>query len=239
MGSLVEFADEGWAELLGCDVALLHRPGIHFVPGNDQLHDWKGIFVARVVEGAVLVYGPEPLVPHLAPLLEGVSPAAAFQPDFVARLAGKGRPLVLGPGRYTFVDTAHFRPAEHSAGSPLPLEDPALEGLRAACREDDWEESGLAYARAPLYGIKSDRLLMAVSHLAPYRSRQADIGILVHPAHRGRGLARRLVSHVATEVLPEVGVLRYSAALTNTASLAVADALGFVPRGEQMAVRLA
>jgi hypothetical protein len=44
---------------------------------------------------------------------------------------------------------------------------------------------------------------------------------------------------VATEVLPEVGVLRYSAALTNTASLAVADALGFVPRGEQMAVRLA
>lgn len=237
--SLTEFADEGWAELLGCDVALLHRPGVHLVPGNDQLHAWEGIFMARVVEAAVLVYGPEADVPRLVPLLEGVSAAAAFRTDFVARLAGKGRPLMLGPYRYAFVDIAHFRPAEHPAGSPLPPDDPELEELRAACGEDDWDESGLAdTARAPHYGIKSDGQLLAAGNLGPYRSRRADVGVLVHPAYRGRGLARRLVSRMAAEVLPEVGVLRYSAAQTNTASLAVAEALGFMPRGEQVAVRL-
>ena len=146
---------------------------------------------------------------------------------------------MLRPYRYAFVDTDHFRPAEHPAGSPVSPDDPALEELRSACGEDDWAESGFADAsHAPLYGIKSDRQLVAAGNLGLYRSRRADIGVLVHPAHRGQGLARRLVSHMAADVLAEVGVLRYSAALTNPASLSVADALGFVPRGEQIAVRL-
>jgi hypothetical protein len=40
------------------------------------------------------------------------------------------------------------------------------------------------------------------------------------------------------ELLPTAGVIRYRALLVNGPSLAVADRLGFVPRGENLIVRL-
>jgi len=222
--------DAAWGEFLGCGVELLHRPGAHVVSGGDGLRGYAGIFLARVVPAAVLVYGPGPLAPRLARRLEGVDPAVTFRADFVAGPTGEGGGPVLGPSRHAFVDAAHLRPAEHAAGSRLEPDDSALADLRAACGEEEWAESGFAGAEdTPLCGIKADRHLLAVGNLTPYRSRPADVGVLVHPAHRGRGLARRLVSHMATEVLVETGVLCYRALVSNPASLRVADALGFVP----------
>ncbi len=56
----------------------------------------------------------------------------------------------------------------------------------------------------------------------------ADVGVVTHPAFRGRGLARRLVSYMVADQLPSVGVVRYRALQTNLAALVIATSLGFV-----------
>ena len=79
---------------------------------------------------------------------------------------------------------------------------------------------------------------MAAGNMTEFRSMPADVGVITHPGFRGRGLARRLVSYMTAEQLPAVGVVRYRALQTNLPSLAIASSLGFVGRGENLAIRL-
>jgi predicted GNAT family acetyltransferase len=79
---------------------------------------------------------------------------------------------------------------------------------------------------------------VAAGNMTDYRAVLADVGVITHPRFRGRGFAQRLVSHMTQEQLPAVGVMRYRALQTNLASLAVARSLGFIGRGENLAIRL-
>ncbi len=77
--------------------------------------------------------------------------------------------------------------------------------------------------------------MVAAGNMTDYRAMPADVGVVTHPGFRGRGWARRLVSHMTAEQLPTVGVVRYRALQTNLPSLAVASSLGFIGRGEDLA----
>ena len=57
----------------------------------------------------------------------------------------------------------------------------------------------------------------------------ADIGVLVHPAHRSRGLARAAVGATAEAILRDGRVPLYRHQHSNVASAAVAAVLGFEP----------
>lgn len=234
----MDAVDDAWAASLGAEVAMLSAPGVHLVPGGPELATYRGIYAARFGP-AVLVYAPPELVERARVAVAEVDPDAVFSPAGLRRLAGRDDAAVLGPARHCFIDAAHFRPVAGLAASPLAPQDPALAELRRACGEDDWDESGFAgLGDDPLYGIKEDRRLVVAGKLSPYRARPADVGVLTHPEHRGRGLARRLVSEMVARVLPDVGIVRYRALVANVASLSVAAGLGFMPRGENLALRL-
>ena len=230
--------DTAWAASLGCEVADLSVPGVHLVPGGPELAAYRGIYAARFGP-AVLLYCPAELIERVRMAVAEADPDAVFRPAGLRRLAGLDDAVVLGPSRHGFVDAAHFRPVAGAAASRLAPDDPALGELRRACGEGDWAESGFAgVGDDPLYGVKEDRRLVVAGNMTPYRAKPADVGVLTHPDHRGRGLARLLASEMVAEALPVVGLVRYRALLANVASLSVAAGLGFVPRGENLALRL-
>lgn len=65
----------------------------------------------------------------------------------------------------------------------------------------------------------------------------ADVGLVTHPDHRGRGHGLRLALDMTTAALDHTDVVRYRALATNHASLAVAARAGFEPYGENVALR--
>ncbi len=234
--ALLSLVDAAWAEALGCSASLLHDPGPHLVPGGPGLSGYRGVYMARL-GGSVLVYAP---ATHLAAAHRALSAASlkdVFSTESCLKIAGAQGQVVLGPSWHGFVDAAHFRPVEGAAGHRVEPADPGLGELRRACREDEWSEAGFAEPDGRVYGLQQDGLMVVAGNMTDYRGVPADVGVITHPAFRGSGLARRLVSHMAGEHLPTVGVVRYRALQANLASLALAASLGFVRRGENLAVR--
>ena len=73
--------------------------------------------------------------------------------------------------------------------------------------------------------------------MTPFRGLLADVGLITHLDHRGKGLAKAVASRMIMDALPEAQLIRYRSRTANAASLAVAFSLGFVGRGENIAVR--
>lgn len=234
---LSDVVDEAWAEALGCAVELLHTPGVHLVPGGPALADYRGVYMAHL-GSAVFVYAPASHQAGAKKALAMASPDDAFTASTCRLIAQGDGDKVLGPSWHGFADVAIFRPAEGAGGQIITADDPQLDELRRACGTAEWAEAGFAHTDGHLYGLREDGRLVAAGDMTDYRGRPADVGVITHPAMRGRGLARRLVSYMVSTHLPAAGVVRYRALTTNYASLAVARPLGFIGRGQNLAVRL-
>jgi hypothetical protein len=234
-GALEAAAAAAWAEALGCDLLLLGEPGSHLVPGGAWLRGRNVVYMAEV-RAAVLVYCPGRLRPRAAAVLASTPSGRLFTAGACARIAGEAR--VLGPSWHGFTDAGHFTPAVPGAGRRLDRDDPLLAGLREACGEVEWAEGGFADPDGVMYGIEEDGRLAAAGNLTRFRGYPADVGLLTHPAARGRGLARQIAVQMIGDALPAAGIIRYRALATNSPSLAIARSLGFAGYGQNLIARL-
>lgn len=228
---------QAWAVVLGCGARLLAEPGGHLVPGGAQLRGLRGVYMASVGP-AVLVYCPGELRSRASAVLAATGVTELFTAGTCAQLAGVPERQVQGPSWHGFTDAAHFRPAAAPGGRRLDRDDPLLAGLRASCGEGEWAEGGFADPDAVVYGFEEDGWLAAAGNLTPFRGQPADIGLLTHPAARGRGLATRIAVQMIQDALSVAKIVRYRALAANTASLAIARSLGFAWHGQNLIARL-
>jgi hypothetical protein len=117
--------DAAWAELLGCGPALLHTPGVHLVPGGEELAGRERVLMFRVTV-ATLVYCPERLRDRGASLVAETPPDAAFGTALCARIAGVTEAEVHGPAWHGFVDGARFVASGDGDGHRLDRHDPGI-----------------------------------------------------------------------------------------------------------------
>jgi predicted GNAT family acetyltransferase len=129
------------------------------------------------------------------------APEDAFSAASCLEIAGAEGQVVLGPSWHGFTDVAHFQAAEGAAGELVQRDDAGLEELRRACGEDEWCEAGFAHPEGLVYGLRQDGIMVAAGNLIHYRGVPANVGVITHPGFRGRGLARRLVTHMTAEQL--------------------------------------
>jgi GNAT superfamily N-acetyltransferase len=165
-------------------------------------------------------------------------PSGLFCAGTCARIAAVDTAQVLGPSWHGFTDAAHFTPAVTGAGRRLDRRDRLLAGLREACGQAEWAEGGFDDPDGVIYGIEEDGCLAAAGILTPFRGCPADVGLLTHPAARGRGLARQIAVQMIADALPDAGIIRNRALVTNAPSLAIARSLGFAGYGQNLIARL-
>jgi RimJ/RimL family protein N-acetyltransferase len=115
---------------------------------------------------------------------------------------------------------------------------PALRQLAAAAGPTAWAHSGIDPARPPVFGCYAGRTLAAAGMLEPWGARLRHVGILTHPAYRGRGDGKAVVSAMTAHGLAAGVVVQYRTLAGNVASVAIAHALGFRRFGQTLAVRL-
>lgn len=87
----------------------------------------------------------------------------------------------------------------------------------------------LVPARAPLFGVVEQGLLLSIAHSSRRSAQACELGINTLPAARRRGFARRCVLAWAAAVAAEGLEPLYSASWDNAPSLALAQACGYRP----------
>ena len=234
--------DTWWAARLRLPPAALRRGGIWVMPGSGHI----GV-MAVAGAGRPLGYGPARALPLLrqvmsavpaGPLAEGGrfpgGPLAAA--TRAAAALGNGPGAAIGPAWHGYVTEASLTRDRSPAVRPLsPADLPLLTRLREQTPPAERDEGGAT--GLPAYGYLDRGALLAVACLGLWHE-MPTLGVLTHPAHRGRGLARAVVAAAAEAGLDRRAVVQYRAWRANPASIAVARHTGFAHYCDGLVIEL-
>jgi RimJ/RimL family protein N-acetyltransferase len=218
-------ADQYWAAVFEVERSQLRRPGLHITYVDDPS---AGIYVLELDE-TVRVRAPR----HRASEVDGLRIDAALDGD-AWRVALRGSdPVVLGPA-------AHYLASEN-VGSSQEATDPTLaevERMIAGISPEEVEESGVLGPDIDRFGLWVDGTLAAVSSLSPWVGGRTDVGLLVAPEFRGRGLGRQVAVIALNNSTRGAGIARWRCREDNAASVALATGFRLQPYARNLGIRL-
>jgi GNAT superfamily N-acetyltransferase len=200
-----------WAEELGVDVEALDRDGLVVVSDPRDFAAARRATI-RTARGTLLLAAP----------VEAAVAAAdpeAYAMDVAARPRGVG--------------LLHYR-ASAPDGDPDPrirvlsaADRKLLDALQEAAGADATEEANVDVEHPLAVGIVEGGRLVAVASLLDEVETAVDVGVLVDPASRGRGLGAAVVADVTRRAASSGRLVQYRCNEENDASAALARSCGF------------
>lgn len=225
-----------WADRLDCDPAAFETAGVTVTerPGRTVrlLHRGDGTVVAapslvsRALQAHQESLGEQPL-PETG---DAIREALAEDSIEFAEVHG---PTVL-----SYVDIRAFSPVLSEARLLDAEDEDAFEELRARIPNHEWNRASPTFRSERTAGRYRDGELVAVATLGD--SPFPDVGVVVEPAWRGKGLGRQVVSRVVSAAFEQDrdAVVRYRTPASASASLALATSLGFERWASELVVVL-
>jgi hypothetical protein len=226
-----------WAARLACAAADLRDNRVTVIAHGPAFRSYRGLYALRAGAGLVLST-PEAERQRVADAIAGLTPADAFDAAKLSAPFGGRVSRVVGPATIAYVDPGAFTP-RHADARQLTAEDrAAVDVMQQACDPVEREHAGIDFDRAPLFGV------FAGGELAAAASWSADdgvakVGILAHPAWRGRGLACAAASAATSELLRRGMLPQWQTLVANEPAVAIGRSLGYVEWSLSLALRLA
>jgi GNAT superfamily N-acetyltransferase len=235
----LDLLDDYWAGFLGITRERL-RPARPLAVAHAGLGDYAGMYAQSFGGAAPVVSLPPAMIARYGQAAADAAAGGLADDERWRGVFEDALEAVVGPAEIRYADAGTLRPARGDAGARLlgEADRPALERLRRACGATEWEHGGSELGPHPVAGAFADAELAAVAGYEVWSGRIAHIAVLTHPAHRGRGLGAVVVRHVARAAVDAGLVAQYRTLASNTPSLGIADALGFVGYAVSLAVRL-
>ena len=218
---------------------LLRRAGVLVAAHAADLRSYAGLY-AYYRDNSCVLSVPAPYVPPANEAVSGQSAEEVFDPAALRAILGDAAGIVVGPASLAYTDGSTFRTAATDDTRLLGSNhEKLLRGLAAACDATEWEHADIEYEREPIFGCLVAGLLVAAASYRIHSGAIASIGIITHPAHRGRGYARAAASAATAHALDAGFIAQWQTLEANAPSIAVARALGFEPYCRTIAVRKA
>ena len=237
LATTLDRLDAWWAAALGCDVTDFHHGRTLVAPHGTALSDYPGV-LALARHGACIISTPPARVAPAVALFAGQPPHAAFARDILQQAFVPKGSAVIGPAWLGYADCTDIQTADSHDTRPLTRQDAAaLRALEAACDPVAWEHSGIDASQGLLFGCFHGPVLVGAGTCRPRGEGVLDIGIVTHPAYRGHGYGRAVVSAMTAYGLTHGHVMRYRTLQENVPSLRIARALGYQEYGLTIAVR--
>lgn len=226
-------ADCYWAGHLGCAPGELFSRPFRVVTHGEELAGYRGV-LALFRDGGATASVPPDRATEFRGLLAGLEDCGT--PKAFAEALAPVASLVLGPAYLGY--TLEIRGDDPRARTLNHEDAAAVEELREACGETEWEHGG-ASLDLPCSGVFEDDQLAALSGYEIWGGTIAHLYIVTHPAFRSRGSGRAAVAHLARRALAAGLLPQYRTLEANTPAIRIAEALGFQSYATSMAVRLA
>ncbi len=200
------------------------------------LRDYRGIWVV-VRHDSCRISAPAQLLDEATEIVarssaDSIRSGRAFEPLFAPT------PVIIGPSLHAYATADTLARFE----TEITIDEVSVDrlaDLRYACTDDDWNEGGFGNAPTRCFAAQHNKQIVAAANLTRGIVDLDDVGLVVHPSHRGKGFGRQtaaLVSRIATE---QYGIASYRVRRDNRASVAIQRDLGFELYCEQLAVRSA
>jgi GNAT superfamily N-acetyltransferase len=226
-------ADRYWADHLGCLPGELFSVPFRVVTHGEELLGYRGVQLL-FRDGKATASVPPDRESELRGRLAGLE--NGFSPEAFAAALSPVAALVLGPAYLGY--TTDLRGTDAPARILGPGDAVAVETLRHACGEEEWDHGGSSL-EVPCSGVFHDGQLAALAGYETWGGTIAHLCIVTRPAFRGRGFGRAAVAHLARRALAAGLLPQYRTLDANTPSIRIAEALGFQRYATSMAVRLA
>lgn len=218
--------DEYWAGYFGCRPEDLSRPGVLAVP-HAALSGHLGVLVFRHGPTCVLSV-PDLLLPRVRAAVRGRAPDEVFRADFLKALFDNEIDQISGPAWVGFADRDSFRSARLPGTRLLhPEDEAALRRLAEGCGEMAWKQSKVVFNRVPLYGHVEGEEIVAASGYQVLGGVIAYIGVVTHPAHRGKGYGKTVASASTEHALGKGLLAQWRTLRANAPAVAMAERMGF------------
>ena len=221
--------EQWWADVFDVEVDDLWRAGT--VHDHALLADYAGWWAGwrdGIAHVSVPADADDRTLAELDACDAGTLSTTAFWESFAAVRAL----VVVGPSVHSYLDDD---PGEDD--SVPQLDRTFLGHLRASVDDEEWVESGFADEPSIVFGCFAGGELVAAANLTEFAGRPRDVGLLVRPDHRGRGLGHRVAGAAASYAVRHHGLARWRSTAGNAASRAIARELGFEDYATQLAVR--
>ena len=201
-----------WGGQLDVEPASLDRDGLVVVEDPRDFAAERRATI-RTARGALLLAAPA------RKSLADVDPAA-FASDVAARARAVGLLHYLGG------PPAHDR--DRRVRVLAAKDRPLLDALQQAAGADESEEAEVDVEQPLAVGIVEDGRLLAIASLLEESNDTVDVGVLVDPGERRRGLGVAVVRDIAERAGRSERLVQYRCNLENDASAGLARACGFI-----------
>lgn len=215
-----------WADQVGVTPQTMRTAGIHAV----QREDLPALVVLKI-RAATVVVGPFAALSAIAGLQ---AHELLSMTELTERLA-RCDPEPIGAATIAFRDSG-FGGSPHDGVKEADVA--AIDELRTAVPDDEWHEGGLDDMHSRWVVFTDEGQVAAIAGFETWSNGVAQLGVVAHPASRGRGFARA-VATVAVSAAHEAGlVAQWRSRKGNEPSQRLGASLGFVVLGQQAAVSL-
>lgn len=219
--NVTAIAHNYWASHLGIARDQLFSKTVDLISHGGELSDYPGIF-ALFREGMAIVSLPNrfefrrTLSSRLSTDSSPATLAEALEP-----YASK----FIGPALLAYANDVPAPP--HPARELIKNDEPAINFLRIACDDTEWEHGGPGDLTRSVSGIFYDNQLIALASYEIWGHSIAHISVITHPEYRGHGFGASAVAHVAARALADGLLPQYRTLESNAPSMRIAKALGF------------
>lgn len=229
--------DAAWAAFFGLSPPAFLRPGIQVV-AHHWLADYQGVWLFRH-HASLCLSVPPGVMEAVQTAVPAHTVESLFSEAGIRALFGPRIEKIAGPAYQGYVERPQFRAAPHPGVRVLSRADQAaLHQLADACEGDAWDDSGIAFDDPHVFGCCVDHRVVAAARYRPGWAETAHIGVVTHPAYRGRHYGRAVVSAATAEGLEAGFVVLYQTVLRNAPSVALATRLGYQMYATHLAVQL-
>jgi GNAT superfamily N-acetyltransferase len=193
---------------------------------------WIG--TVRLADAALMTAPTDEMTQRVRGLVADLSTAQVCDPELI--LASLRPVEILGPATLSYLDPIAYRPVATDAVTEIDAGSD-IDALVAAAGDDDADESGIREVTSPIFGVRAaGGVTIAACGYRTWLGTIAHMGVLVHPDHRGHGLAKAVASAATAHALAAGLIPQWRA--RPVASIAVARTLGYTRVGDQVSFRL-
>jgi RimJ/RimL family protein N-acetyltransferase len=228
-----------WATYFEGKVEDFSQPGVGFYP-RERYADLPGVFIWYIGQQVLIEVNPA-YQAEVEAVLGGFAGDEPLSSQTFAKAWGEERIKEVDTGRLYYLyppDLVRLKPPPSFTSRQLTLADESLlANLLATSTPEEIDEADVAVDQDMAFGCFKDGELVAAASIYPWRG-FVDIGVLTHPAYRGKGLGKTVVSLLCQHVNLEDEIYQYRYNINNTGSKGIAKGVGFTPYFTQVSVWL-
>jgi RimJ/RimL family protein N-acetyltransferase len=148
---------------------------------------------------------------------------------------------IIGPAFIGYTTDASLRSNAAKYARQVAEEDrEAVEQLRTKCRAEEWEHGGSEFGKVPSFGaFDAGGGVAAIAGFETWQDNIAHISVVTDRDRRARGHGEAAVALAARHALNSGLLTQYRTLKSNTASVRLAQKLGFEEYGASVYVRVA